>query len=138
MFKSLVIPLISATVLAIATPVSAEPAALKALIVTGQDRSHDWAATTPVLKRLLEETGLFTSFSPPDKGGTGEHEPVLLTIRYGDGRVFHTVLGHGPSQLKSVAFLVTFQRGAEWAAPGKVTQPAPADMPDAERPVVRE
>ena len=32
---------------------------LKALIVDGQN-NHDWKATTPVLKRLLEETGLFT------------------------------------------------------------------------------
>jgi len=36
---------------------SREP--LKALIVDGQN-NHDWKATTPVLKRLLEETGLFT------------------------------------------------------------------------------
>lgn len=31
----------------------------KALIVTGQN-GHDWKGTTPVLKQLLEETGLFT------------------------------------------------------------------------------
>ena len=30
----------------------------KALIVTGQN-NHDWKETTPVLKKLLEETGLF-------------------------------------------------------------------------------
>ena len=30
----------------------------KALIVTGQN-GHDWKGTTPVLKKLLEETGLF-------------------------------------------------------------------------------
>ncbi len=31
----------------------------KALIVDGQN-GHDWKGTTPVLKKLLEETGLFT------------------------------------------------------------------------------
>jgi hypothetical protein len=34
-------------------------APIRALIVDGQS-SHDWRQTTPVLKRLLEETGLFT------------------------------------------------------------------------------
>ena len=39
----------------------------KALIVTGQN-GHDWKATTPVLKKILEQTGLFTvdvAISPP-------------------------------------------------------------------------
>ncbi len=83
-------------------------------------------------------TVLATSFSPKDKAGTGENEPVLMAISYGKGHVFHTVLGHGPQQLKSVAFIVTFQRGAEWAATGKVTQTLPQDMPAADKPVVRE
>jgi len=34
--------------------------------------------------------------------------------------------------MKSVAFIVTLQRGAEWAATGKVTQKVPADMPTAD------
>jgi len=38
-------------------PGQAEP--LRALIVDGQN-NHDWQATTPVLKKALEETGLFT------------------------------------------------------------------------------
>ena len=36
-----------------------ETAALKALIVDGQN-NHNWRETTPVLKRDLEETGRFT------------------------------------------------------------------------------
>src|SRR5712692_8115944 len=42
----------------------------KALIIDGQN-NHNWQATTPLLKKLLEETGLFTvdvATSPP-KGG---------------------------------------------------------------------
>jgi type 1 glutamine amidotransferase len=80
---------------------------------------------------------LATAFSSPDRRGTGEHEPMLMAIRFGQGRVFHTTLGHGAEQLKSVAFIVTYQRGAEWAATGKVTQPVPADFPSPSAPRVR-
>ena len=51
-----------------------------------------------------------------------------MAIKYGQGRIFHTTLGHGPEQLRSVAFIATFQRGAEWAATGKVTQAVPRDF----------
>ncbi len=49
------------TVVAVAAP------PYSALIVDGQN-GHDWKGTTPVLKQLLEETGLFTvdvATSPP-------------------------------------------------------------------------
>ncbi|MBN2272666.1 MAG: DUF1080 domain-containing protein, partial [Sedimentisphaerales bacterium] len=76
---------------------------------------------------------LATAYADPAKGGTGEHEPALFTIQYGKGRIFHTVLGHAPEQLKCVGFIVTFQRGAEWAATGRVTQvEVPADFPTAD------
>jgi len=75
---------------------------------------------------------------PAQKSGTGEHEPILFTIDYGKGRVFHTVLGHVGAKdkppitaLDCVGFIVTFQRGAEWAATGKVTQKVPEDFPTA-------
>jgi hypothetical protein len=32
--------------------------------------------------------------------------------------------------LSGVGFITTFQRGAEWAATGKVSQAVPADFPD--------
>jgi len=68
-------------------------------------------------------------------GGTGRNEPVLMTITYGQGRIFHTVLGHAGGQdrflpaMESAGFVVTTQRGAEWAATGKVTQAVPAAFP---------
>jgi type 1 glutamine amidotransferase len=80
-------------------------------------------------------TVLATAFSKPgkDTGGTGEHEPQLMVIDYGKGRVFHTTLGHSPEAMKCVGFIATFTRGAEWAATGKVTQKVPEDFPTAEK-----
>lgn len=63
--------------------------------------------------------------------GTGRHEPALMAINYGDGRVFHSILGHNDYSLECVGFITTFQRGAEWAASGKVTIPVPKDFPSA-------
>jgi len=83
-------------------------------------------------------TVLATAFADPAKRGTGKHEPILMTIDYGKGRVFHTVLGHADVQLKSVAFIATYQRGTEWAATGKVTQEVPKDFPGPDEPSVRE
>jgi uncharacterized protein len=72
-------------------------------------------------------TVLATAYADPALKGTGEHEPILMTIGYGRGRVFHTVLGHGPEAMAGLGFQVTLQRGAEWAATGKVTIAAPQD-----------
>lgn len=74
-------------------------------------------------------TILATSFADPKFGGSGEHEPQLLVIHYGKGRVFHTMMGHGPEAMKCVGFITTLRRGTEWAATGKVTQKVPADFP---------
>jgi len=64
--------------------------------------------------------------------GTGMHEPVLFTIDYGKGRVFHTILGHMGYSMECVGFMTTFLRGAEWAATGRVTQQVPEDFPSAD------
>jgi HEAT repeat protein/type 1 glutamine amidotransferase len=81
-------------------------------------------------------TVLATAYSDPAKDGTGEHEPMLFTIDYGKGRVFHTTLGHARelplTALECVGFIVTFQRGTEWAATGKVTQKVSEDFPTAD------
>jgi hypothetical protein len=92
-------------------------------------------------------TILATAYSDPkreahwgvEKHGTGEHEPMAMTIRYGEGRVFGTPMGHVDSGAKAgsrrwpaiecAGFITLIQRGAEWAATGKVTQKAPNDFP---------
>ena len=78
-------------------------------------------------------TVLAYAFSDPKKGGTGEREPMLFTVEFGKGRVFHTTLGHDTTAMKCVGFITTYQRGCEWAATGKVTQKVPADFPMADK-----
>jgi uncharacterized protein len=76
-------------------------------------------------------TVLATAHSDPKNKGTGRDEPVLMVLRYGNGRIFHTTLGHDVFALSCVGFATTFQRGTEWVATGKVTQKVPSDFPTA-------
>ncbi len=76
---------------------------------------------------------LATGKDQNEKAPTDRHEPILMVLEYGKGRIFHTTLGHDDYSCESVGFIVSFTRGVEWAATGKVTQPIPADFPTAER-----
>lgn len=61
--------------------------------------------------------------------GSGKHEPMAMSRDYGEGRVFHTVLGHFDYSMECVGFITLLQRGAEWAARGTVSQALPQDFP---------
>ncbi|NLH17220.1 MAG: hypothetical protein GX455_11630, partial [Phycisphaerae bacterium] len=120
-------------------------------LITARDTQH------PIMKGLPEKwlhvkdelysrlrgpaknmTLLATSIQDRATGGTGRDEPVLFTIRYGKGRVFHQAMGHAPEQMRCVGFIVTTQRGTEWAATGKVTRTeVPADFPTETKTSVR-
>lgn len=65
--------------------------------------------------------------------GTKAHEPMIWTVSYGKGRVFHTPMGHDANAMKCWGFAGTLTRGTEWAATGKVTLPLPKDFPTAEK-----
>jgi len=67
---------------------------------------------------------LATAFDDAKMRGTGKDEPMLWTVQYGQGRVFHTALGHDLAAMQEPGFQVTLARGAEWAATGRVTLPA--------------
>ena len=88
----------------------------------------------PAENMIVLATGKDESDKPP----TDRHEPILMVIEYGKGRIFHTTLGHDDYSIEGVGFIVSFTRGVEWAATGKVTQPIPADFPTAEKASFRE
>lgn len=95
-----------------------------------------WMHTKDELYDLLRGPGenmkvLATAYADSGKGGTGRHEPMLMTIDYGEGRVFHTPMGHAEYSMECVGFITSLQRGTEWAATGKVTIPVPEDFPKA-------
>jgi type 1 glutamine amidotransferase len=74
-------------------------------------------------------------------GGTMRDEPMLMAITWEKGRIFHTAMGHadegGGPAMECAGFIVTLQRGAEWAVTGNVTQPVPFDFPNAAGVVLR-
>lgn len=77
---------------------------------------------------------LATSYADAEQGGSGRHEPIIFTIDYGKGRVFHTPMGHDDYSFECVGFITTFKRGTEWAATGKVTQSEiSSDFPTADK-----
>ena len=82
-------------------------------------------------------TILATACDSPELKAAGRHEPMLMVINYQKGRVFHTTLGHDTEAFEGVGFIVTFLRGAEWVATGKVTQEIPKDFPTMESPTTR-
>jgi type 1 glutamine amidotransferase len=95
-----------------------------------------WMHATDELYATLRGPGknmtvLATAHSDPENKGTGHDEPMLIVLSYGKGRIFHTTLGHDVMALSCVGFMTTLQRGTEWAATGKVTQPVPAGFPTA-------
>ena len=83
-------------------------------------------------------TILATTYADPKYNGTGRHEPMIMTIDYGDGRVFHTPMGHADYSFNCAGFQTVLLRGTEWAATGNVTLDAvPDDFPTADQSVER-
>ncbi|MEM0913562.1 MAG: ThuA domain-containing protein [Planctomycetota bacterium] len=77
-------------------------------------------------------TILVTAKDPSPKAPTDRHEPAIMVIDYGDGRIFHTIMGDNVSGFEGVDFITLLLRGAEWAATGEVTTPVPDDFPTAD------
>jgi len=78
-------------------------------------------------------TILATGKDMSGKAPTDRHEPMLMVLEYGKGRIFHTTLGHDDYSIENVGFIVSFIRGTQWAATGEVTTPIPDDFPTAEK-----
>ncbi len=99
---------------------------------------HEWMHTADELYHGMRGPAhnvkvLATAFSDKKTGGTGEHEPMIWTVTYGKGRVFHTPMGHDLDGMRCIGFMATLQRGTEWAATGKVTIPLPENFPTADK-----
>ena len=95
---------------------------------------------------------LATAYSDASLWGSANHEPVVWTVNYGQGRVVVTVLGHrmsddfrydpdrheldhganGAKAVHSVGFQTLVVRGSEWAASGEVTTRVPKNFPTSE------
>jgi type 1 glutamine amidotransferase len=87
---------------------------------------EDLYATDELYSKFRYEPGvpvhvIATAHDDPAYRGTGKEEPVLMTVEYGRGRIFHTTLGHDLTALSENGFITPFVRGVEWAATGKVT-----------------
>jgi hypothetical protein len=118
-----------------------------AFLVTIRDREHPITKGMPAswlhaqdelyqgMRGPVENVHLLaTAFADKKKGGktsSNEHEPMIWTVTYGKGRVFHTPMGHDLPALRCIGFVATLQRGTEWAATGKVTIPLPKNFPTA-------
>jgi type 1 glutamine amidotransferase len=77
---------------------------------------------------------LATAFSSKANGGTDRHEPMIMTIDYGKGRVFHTPMGHADYSMECVGYITVFLRGTDWATTGSVSDSSiPKDFPTADK-----
>jgi len=55
------------------------------------------------------------------KAAGNKNQPAIFVKEEGDGRIFHTILGHDVEAMESEGFKQLILRGTEWAATGKVT-----------------
>lgn len=75
-------------------------------------------------------TVLASSYSAPDKEGTGQWEAAALAGRFDRGRCFTLLLGHDVEAMKNPGYQALLRRGVEWAATGRVVEKAnPAGQP---------
>ncbi|WP_425235248.1 ThuA domain-containing protein [Ulvibacterium sp.] len=72
---------------------------------------------------------LATAYASQEMKGSGRHEPALMVLDYGKGRIFHNIMGHADYSVECLGFIATMLRGTEWAATGKVTQEIPEGFP---------
>ncbi len=78
---------------------------------------------------------LAAAMSDRSSGRAGRRAPLLFAGKLGKGRIFTTLMGVPDGKdnpaLHCTGFIITLQRGAEWAATGNVTQELPYDFPTA-------
>lgn len=101
---------------------------------------QEWMHDTDELYDRMRGPGnikdlLFSAYSEASTGGSSREEPLVFTVDYGKGRIFHNMLGHAGATIEDspamqcTGFQVLMLRGGEWAATGKVKQKMPDDFP---------
>ena len=117
-------------------------------VLNGRDKVHPVVKGLPLKWRHAKDElydrmrgpgnirdSFYTAYSDKETNGCGREEPLVLTVDYGNARIFHTMLGHAGATtedniaMQCTGFQVLLLRGAEWAATGKVTQKVPKDFP---------
>ena len=68
----------------------------------------------------LEGDAPITVLVEADSDWSKKTEPLVFTVEYGKGRVFHETFGHDAKALSNPTVQKLVQRGCEWAATGKV------------------
>jgi hypothetical protein len=86
------------------------------------------AGTYHVLATAWDDHKLYQGKAKQPTPGDGIDQPMMWTLKYGQGNVFATVLGHDAAAVQTPLFAGTFTRGAEWAATGQVTIPLPRQI----------
>ena len=67
----------------------------------------------------LEGDAPITVLVEADSDWSKKTEPLVFTVEYGKGRVFHETFGHDAKALSNPTVQKLIQRGCEWAATGK-------------------
>ena len=55
-------------------------------------------------------------------------QAAIFVSEYGEGRIFHTILGHDVRAMRNTGFQSLILRGTEWAVTSKVSLPVPEDL----------
>lgn len=78
---------------------------------------------------------LSSAYSKKKYGGLGREVPVIMTIRYNKGRIFHTTMGHVLYNFSNNAFLCKgfremIRRGVLWCSGQEIKQSVFVDFPN--------
>lgn len=92
--------------------------------ITGKDDPitqgiEDFEADDELYANLQGDTEIKV-LATSDSDWSKKTEPMVFTLNYGKGRVFHETFGHDPKALDNPSIAKIICRGCEWAATGKV------------------
>jgi type 1 glutamine amidotransferase len=80
---------------------------------------EDFEADDELYAKLLGDAPI-TVLAEADSDWSKKTEPLVFTLEYGQGRVFHHTFGHDAKAINVPGVVKVIQRGTQWAATGKV------------------